>query len=1057
MLELSFLKRPFVTLHKQPITGFVSDKVIGLLAYLALNGGEQSRERLATLLWGEMPDNRAKANLRQALHNIQKQLPGYLNVTRKTAAFTTTQPVTIDVHQIEAAFQSGAVAAMEQAAGLYQDDLLSGLVVQDSEPFDHWLRERREELRLKLLHIVTQLVDEYEQRQTWDAAIAQIRRVLTIEPWHEEMHQKLMLLLARRGQYSAAIAQYQTCRQILQSELGVEPMPETTAVFHRINALRKRPLHNLPPQPTPFFGREKLLDDLAAQLVAPQCRLLSLLGPGGIGKTRAAIQLAERVQPAFLEGVVFVPLVGLLPSDNLLTAVAAELLNIGLIAPAVDGKPTEQLLQEQLRDKELLLVLDNVEHLLDQIGSLLALLEMCAGLKLLITSRERVNSVWERPFFLEGFHRSGRQPADSEAVQFFAKTAQRTLPSFAITVDNAAAVATICQQVEGMPLGIELAAAWLYSYTPHQIVEQISGQLTMLKHERRDKRRHQDLTAVLDQSWLLLNKAERALLAALSVFRGGVSLRAAEAVAAANRQLLLSLVDKSLLRLLPNTSNETRFELHELIRQYAEMHLEDGEAVREKHGRYFVNWLARIEPDLKNQDQIATLKLVEQEQNNIQAGWQWAIGARQTAVFLPAARPLAFFFRERNLPHEGFAFFDAAPAHDPPTPTQACFLLHKTRFQFALRQYEAAVRLLQRIRPVLESSDRYWEAALAIRGASLLAENQTDVIRGLEQSIALFRKVGDQYEVATDLLNLASWSFPQKTAVYIEEAIQIYEQLDEQLEMARAITFRAGLLVRHLGQFQRAKEEYHRSVALQSFEDTYWTFLNLMGLGNADMALGNYDESMTHYQQADHLLERINESKNAYKNYGILYRVLLVRLRKGQWTERDLVHLDDHQIEANTANELIDVGYFHLYKALGYLALAQYDAAAQHGEAAVSQFGEGQIWMELIEAHCLLGRIQLRANQQKAARAAFAAALQMGMERQSRPLFYEAAAGLGQTIWVDKRETAVQLLTFTAKSDNAHHHFRQLARDTLAQHGLLVDEVDNDGWETAVQYVEDIL
>ncbi|MEM7334341.1 MAG: BTAD domain-containing putative transcriptional regulator [Chloroflexota bacterium] len=1058
MLELSFFKRPFVTLNEKPVDGFVSEKVVGLLAYLVLNEGTHSREAIASLLWAEMPDNRAKANLRQALYNLQKLLPAYFEISRKTVAFNRERPYQCDIEQFELAFQSNENEILEQALALYQDDLLPGLIAE-SELFDVWLREQRETLRLKRLDLLTHFVQIDLAQRDWKQASQRIRLVLSIEPWHEEMHRRLMWLYAKQRQYSAAIAQYQTCKTIMQNELGVKPMVETTAVFQRIEALRNRPLHNLPSQATSFFGRQSELSQMEETLIKPDCRCLSIIGPGGMGKTRLAITLAEKVQDNFLEGVIFCPLADLRPSDHLLSALIGQLTSVGLITASQTAQSAHQFLVDHLKDKELLLLLDNVEHLIEQLDPIFALLSECSGIKLLITSRERINSDWERPFFLSGF--SNHETA-SEANDFFLQTAQQIQPDFKITAKNKEAVDTICRWVEGMPLGIELAVSWLRVFTVSQIAENVTGRLDKLKQKGRSNQRHRDLTAVLDQSWRLLTTAEQQILATLSVFRGSISLTAVEAVIEHDIEILFSLVDKSLLRVGPAQLETPRFECHELIRQFAETKLllsaKQTEAAYRQHANYFAQWLTTIEPSLKNADQLATLKQIEVEMLNIKAGWQRCMTRGETAVFIDAARPLAFYFREKNLYREGYQFFNALPTTTLPNAVTACYLLHKSRFMFALKQTDQAVSLIKTIKPILEKSDHHWETALATRGLSLMSNNRAEVITGLNQSLALFEKAGDLYEVATELLNLSSWSYPKEAAVYLAKAVDIYESLGEKLEYSRALSFQGSLLGHHFGKFEQSKELIQDSLSIQEKMDTDWRLLNQITLGNVSGSLGQFKEAKRAYEEAAHILEKLYPEYEPPVHYSLHYRIMVNQSHlTPNLEDLKFQHLDDAQIEANSANELIDVGYYHLYKGFAYFQLNQFEAALAQCQLALSLFEEGHIWREMIEVHSLKGWILRQAEETSQAQRCFQQALEISIKHDTRPLFFEALVGYALTGVANDVETAVSLLKLATQSEATPYWAKQQAINALAQQNILYKMANHEIWgadvETAVAQI----
>ncbi|HEX2619781.1 MAG TPA: AAA family ATPase, partial [Phototrophicaceae bacterium] len=324
---------------------------------------------------------------------------------------------------------------------------------------------------------------------------------------------------------------------------------------------------NLPSLPTPFIGRNKELRDIQDLLTDSSCRLLTLIGPGGMGKTRLALEVARQV--SFVRDVYFVPLQGL-ASSGLLVCAIADAIEFHFYE-STDPEP--QLLA-YLRDKSLLLVLDNFEHVLDGASLLAEIYPTAPGVDMLVTSRERLNLVeewvYDVPQLKFPSSETETEIEDYSAIQFFIQNARRTNFHFALTASQKPFVIRICQRVGGLPLGIELAAAWTRTLSSEIIAEEIERSLDILETFTHNiDPRHRNIRAVFEPSWTRLPDEARMVFTELSVFRGGFTLEAAEYVARVSRQILALLVDKSLLRLDVNG----RYYLHELLRQYGEEHL----------------------------------------------------------------------------------------------------------------------------------------------------------------------------------------------------------------------------------------------------------------------------------------------------------------------------------------------------------------------------------------------------------------------------------------------------------------------------------------------------
>ena len=674
-LALYLLGPPRIELDDQQVT-VGRAKAVALLAYLAVTGTPHSREALATLLWPESTSSRARASLRRVLVTLRQALgEGWLELDGGMVGLRQAQParqsqpagaaglVWLDVdafrrrlrvcethgHEAEEVCEE-FVPLLEEAVGLYQDDFLAGFTLPDSLAFDEWQFFQAEGLRQALESALVQLVRWYRDQRAYESAISYARRWLALDPLQEPAHRRLMELYALAGQQTAALRQYELCKNALEQELGVPPSPETTELYQTLRVsetLRvSAPPHNLPPQSTPFVGREVELAELDALIADPGTRLITILGPGGIGKTRLALAVAERQlrhgachfgsasqDPTFRDGVFFVPLARLTAADEMAPAVA-EALGFHLGGP-VESRTAQQQLLDFLREKRMLLLLDNFEHLL---GSPTAVLPSggetarfhAAGAKsqvspsqgeteererggvsfvadvlgtapevqLLVTSRERLPLREEQAFPIIGLECADEKSDDSveyAAARLFLQAARRAEPSFELATDKAASLSRICRLLEGMPLGIELAAAWVDVLPLADIAAEIQRGLDFLATEWQDApKRHRSVRAAIDTSWSRLTETEQAAYAQLCVFRGGFAREAAKEVAGADLRTLARLVEKSLLRF---SREQERYDVHELLRQYGCERLaadpEQEHEVRDRHSAYFCDAFGR--------------------------------------------------------------------------------------------------------------------------------------------------------------------------------------------------------------------------------------------------------------------------------------------------------------------------------------------------------------------------------------------------------------------------------------------------------------------------------
>ncbi len=706
-LTLSFLGPFQVCLDDARLTRFGTDKVRALLAYLAVEAGvPHRRESLADLLWPDQPGATARQNLRQALTRLGRAIsnreasPPFLLITPKTVAFNPECNYWFDVaaftSQITAVRQHHhrrvgvchhCIEQLEAAVALYRGDFLAGLSVDAGLTFEEWRLYQQERFHTQIMDALYLLGAYYERRAAYPDAIRHARKQLALEPWREKSHLQLMRALAFSDQRSAALAQYETCRRILAEEFGATPEDATTALYQQIRAgggaiesLRPPPVsHNLPTQLTPFVGRQTELSQIAHYLDNPDCRLLTLLGPGGVGKTRLALQAAADQRYAFPDGVWFVPLASI-HSPGLLVSSIAQ----GLGVEIEKGQDPKAQLLNYLRPREILLVLDNFEHLVEAADLLLDILQAAPGIHFLVTSRQRLNYRAEFLLVLEGLpypvegeeikdtHASHFTHQSYPAIQLFIERAGRVRAGFAPAADTLPAVIRVCQLVEGLPLGIELAAAWVQDIPPAEIAQQIRKNLDFLAGSLRDvPKRQRSLRAAFEYSWNLLFEREKVVYQRLSIFQESFTLEAAVSVigdqglgirdhASRLTHYLTALISKSLLR----QDAAGRYDLHSLLQQFALEKLtalpaETGET-RSRHAHYYLDFLRERESALMGEGAQDALGEIQAEIGNLRAAWEWAVDQRQIEMLNQSAAILAYFYNRAGLFQEGEMVFRCA-------------------------------------------------------------------------------------------------------------------------------------------------------------------------------------------------------------------------------------------------------------------------------------------------------------------------------------------------------------------------------------------------------------
>jgi predicted ATPase/DNA-binding SARP family transcriptional activator len=908
-MNIQLLGSPQVHLANGLRPIFKTAKAAGLLYYLAATQRTHSRAALAALLWGEMAEDKARVNLSKALSELREQLGDYITIATQTVTFNKALPYQLDVEsfltvtftaagprQAEQISAGPQTADIHRAADLYRGPFLDGFYIRNALEFEQWQLAERARLHRLCAELLATLAARYRQEGSVPGAISTLRHLLQLEPWREEAHYQLMELLGANGEHHAALRQYELCRAALASELDVEPGEEIARLYTalRINpaasgasegtaaaqalkaavVLPHAPVpHNLPYPPTAFIGRAAEIQRLVARLQDPNCRLLTLVGPGGIGKTRLALEVAraliaphgDRAQERLSEGIFFVDLMPVATAAGIVAAVA-EAIGFSFYS---DTPPQQQLLG-YLRQRKLLLVLDNFEQLADASSLLAELLGAAPGLTLLVTSRIALPLHFAELHALQGLSYPGTQQSGTagaetnaeadDAVRLFAQSAQRHQPAFAAAQhrDN---IVAICRLLQGMPLALELAAAWLRSLPCAAIVRELQKSMALLRAEVGDlEARHRNLQAVLEQTWQRLSPEEARAMARLALFRGGFTLEAAETAAEASPYVLADLVENALIRL----DEFERYQIHELLRQFAYAQLAAGpnyEAAATAHAQYFFTLLIDRKQALHDSRQQAAIAAIQAEIDNVRAAWQWAILQPDLPYVVASADTLYDFFRYTCRYSEGKELFagSAARLHGTPAglPSQGALEVAKhfdtlaAVFAYHLGEYLEAAQC--------------FHAVLAAAGDG--------------------RAVGDVAIAHTFVGFIAGWQgqFPDAER-HLQASISHYELTGDHSSLA-AVLYGMSDMYAHSGWFQKAVDCAQRCLALGMQLGRN----DLLGNAHCELAfalksLGYPKLALEHYRQGCSCSERSGDRLAYSMNLGGV-GIELCQLGKKQWDQ----------------------------------------------------------------------------------------------------------------------------------------------------------------------------
>ncbi len=907
LLGSACLARDGVPIHLR------SRKATALLAHLAVMGGSHSRTKLATLFWPESNERQARDGLRYTLWLLRKALDGeWLAVDRRAIGLDVSQEPDIDVTRFRGLLAQcrshghpadetcrECLPLLAEAVDLYSGDLMAGFTLRDSPEFDEWQSLQTEVLRQELAGALEQLAQSHMVQGDFEPAMAYAQRWLALDPLHEPAHRCLMRLYAGCGQRASALRQYEVCQRLLQAELGVAPDPQTTALYQAIREGQEvvsqttgaMSRHNLPPPPTPFVGRKTELFQIAGLLVDPNCRLLSVVGPGGIGKSRLAIRASRDQVQHFAHGVCFVPL-GSVGSPEHLASAIMEALNV----PPHGANDPKVRLVNALRHKKLLLILDSFEHLLGGAPLIAQMLGHAPGLKCLVTSRERLNLREEWLLPLEGLQFPSveeiarAREEDYSAIQLFAQCARRVHHDFSLATAGVSSVARICQLVEGMPLAIELAAPWAQLMSCEDIARGIEQDLSFLNTTLRDMPlRHRSMRAVFDHSWGLLCTEENSVLRKLSVFRGGFRREAAESVAGASLEVLSALVGKSWLRAAPSG----RYEMHELIRQYSAERLRAeevrcGERVQNRHSRYFGVFLQKHEERLHGRGQAEAFGEILEDMDNVRAAWTWAVEHGDAETIGRYVETLAYAGRVRCWYREVMQAFDDAAmvlrqrlAH--PTPAvraagreQTALVLADIQSRQALLcswlgMWERATELcdksfvlLQEVAPSThrDSVQIYTKATL---GSILYGrQDRAEAQELLRDALALVEEVGTPWIREYVLFSLGAHASTEgqylQAQGFLERAIAIADETGEQPWKAHCLN-RLSAVCWARGEYQQAQMLAEESLQIfRELGDQGGMGYGFVRLGEIATALGEHDLALQCYERSLAIAEEIGDA-----------------------------------------------------------------------------------------------------------------------------------------------------------------------------------------------------
>lgn len=669
--------------------------------------------------------------------------------------------------------------------------------------------------------------------------------------------------------------------------LGITGWPDD---FPPLKTLDTQP-NNLPIQPTPFIGREKEVASVTKLLRRPDVRMVTLTGPGGVGKTRLGLHAAAELCDDFADGVFVVPLAPVSQPTHALAAIAQTL----AIGESTD-QPLLPFLQASLKEKQLLLFLDNFEQIAEAAVIVAELLAACPRLKVLVTSRGGLHVRAEHefvvpPLSLPNLKRLPNLSALSqyEAVALFIERALATRPDFQVTNANAPAVAAICTRLDGLPLAIELAAAHVKYFSPQILLSRLEHGLSVLSGGARDlPARQQTLRGAIAWSYNLLEPEEQRLFRRLSVFVDGLSWEAAETLCMATGGLegdilerLASLVDKSLLRQEEKAEGEVRFWMLQTLREFGLEQLSSAgelEETRETHAEYYLRLAEEAEPYLRGAEQVRWLDRLEQEHENVRAALSWLLeqartgtkeGKRRAEQTLRMCAALCWFWFVRGYIREGQDFLEQALAlrSDVAAPVRAKALLAAGELAFDLDDYPRVEQLAgESLEIYRELADATGAAdALDILGSVSWARSDFAVARSrLEEAAASFQVEGNTWSRGRCLTQLARIACAQgqyeRARTLLEESLVLYRTLGEQERLGWALYLLAQVFFASKADLKKALALTEQSLLhLRKVGHKPFIATALVLLGQISLEQGEQSRAREHAEESIALLRELGD------------------------------------------------------------------------------------------------------------------------------------------------------------------------------------------------------
>jgi predicted ATPase/DNA-binding SARP family transcriptional activator len=842
-----------------------------LLFYLLSFPDGRTKEQIGLALWPEASTSQLRSSFHDSVFRLRRALGAkdWVVFEKRRYAFGGTMDYIYDVESFEKNISEAqrvqteaperAIQHLQEATELYRGHFLEDIAVEGE-----WVLERQDELRRSCQEAMLLLGELLGSLERHAEAASVYGRIIARDSYLEAAHRGLMRCYESLGERARALEHYRSLVETLRERLGTAPAPDTRALFEILlregrvepvaSALPYEPppsrtaastTNNLPLQPTPLVGRERELEEVVERVRGGKERLLTLTGPGGAGKTRVALAAGSDLLRDFDDGVFFVSLASTHDAELVTSAIAGSL---GVRESA--ERQLVEILEGYLRHKRLLLILDNFEQVLESAPVVETLLRSCAGLRVLATSRIPLNLYGEReypvpPLAVPDSLLPHEDIERYDSVRLFVERARAVKSDFSVTEENAAAVASICARLDGLPLAIELAAARANSIAPRDMLSRLGNRLKLLRGGPRDMpARQRTLRDTIDWSYDLLEEHDRTLMRRLSVFAAGCTLEAIEEICDSKGGLdvlegVESLLEKSLLRR-NVVGGEARFEMLETVHEYAGERLgESGEAgmVQQAHAEYYLTLAVAADAGLKGPEQLEWMQRLETAHDDMRAALNWALRQNETELVLRLGGALWWFWFVGGHYSEGRSWLEEGLEMEGRGTLEARAMALAGVGALAYEQDEldrAEEACEEGLGLLTNREEQPGEARiyllLSLGHVALDREDHDRATALLEDCLAVSRELGHGLGLAGSIMSLATVSHEkgdlERAVTLLEESMQLFRERDDKLGLAWC-QINLGLAVCARGDTARAAKLTEEGV----------TLLQELGAG-ADSAIG---------------------------------------------------------------------------------------------------------------------------------------------------------------------------------------------------------------------------